>query len=270
MPQYLPQLGAFFCRMSHIAMLYGLLLAIGTMSLAWNFFAMVAYPIVSKNWGRRIGRQAIAQCYRIFWTMAECTGMLRIEASCLDALRNEGGLIIIANHPSMLDALLLVSRLPRSACIMRADLMENIFLGAGARLARYIRNDSALGMVKLAAQDLRKGGQLVVFPEGTRTVQQPLNAFQPGVTLISKLANAPIQTVFIDTNSPYLGKGWPLWRLPALPVIYQVTLGERFAATPDRAAQLRVLENYYRTHMGAHAPSADPTACQAPTTPTSF
>ena len=83
----------------------------------------------------------------------------------------------------MLDALLLVARLPRSACIMKADLMRNIFLSAGARLARYIRNDSARTMVRLAVEDLKNGGQLVIFPEGTRTVTPPLNAFRPGVTL---------------------------------------------------------------------------------------
>ena len=149
----------------------------------------------------------IARAYRFFWAAASASGMMRIDASCLDALRDERGLIFVANHPTMLDALLLVARLPRSACIMKADLMRNIFLGAGARLARYIRNDSARTMVRLAVDDLKNGGQLVIFPEGTRTVTPPLNAFRPGVTLIAKLAQAPIQTVFIDTDSPYLGQG---------------------------------------------------------------
>ena len=48
--------------------------------------------------------------------------------------------------------------------------MRNIFLGGGARLARYIRNDVGRGMVRDAVADLRDGNQLVLFPEGTRTV----------------------------------------------------------------------------------------------------
>ena len=88
---------------------------------------------------------------------------------------------------------MLVARLPRSACIMKASLMGNFFLGAGARLARYIRNDSALGMVRLAVEDLKAGGQLVLFPEGTRTTTAPINPFRPGVTLIAKKAGVPIQ-----------------------------------------------------------------------------
>ena len=68
-----------------------------------------------------------------------------------------------------------------------------------------------------------------MFPEGTRTVTRPLNRFRPGITLIAKLAQAPIQTVFIETDSPYLGKGWPIWRAPPLPIVFRVRLGQRFA-----------------------------------------
>jgi 1-acyl-sn-glycerol-3-phosphate acyltransferase len=74
---------------------------------------------------------------------------MRIDSSALDVLRDQpGGLIVAANHPTMLDALLVVARLPRGVCVMKAELMHNIFLGGGARLARYIRNDVGRGMVR--------------------------------------------------------------------------------------------------------------------------
>ncbi|MEW6707109.1 MAG: lysophospholipid acyltransferase family protein [Pseudomonadota bacterium] len=175
--------------------------------------------------------------------------MLRIDSEALDALRDERGLIVVGNHPSMLDALILVARLPRSACIMKAELMRNVFLGAGARLARYIRNDSARGMIRLAVQDLKAGGQLVIFPEGTRTTTNPVNPFRPGVTLIAKLAQVPIQTVFIDTDSPYLGKGWPIWKLPPLPIRFSVRLGRRFEPQADADALLAEMERYMAANV---------------------
>jgi len=119
---------------------------------------------------------------------------------------------------------------------MKAGLMRNPLLGPGARLARYIRNDSTLGMVRCAVEDLRQGGQLVVFPEGTRTTRHPLNPFHASFTLIARRAGAPIQAVFIDTDSPYLGKGWPLWRLPPLPIQFTVRLGGRYAPVADYTA----------------------------------
>jgi 1-acyl-sn-glycerol-3-phosphate acyltransferase len=244
--------------------LYLNLLVLGVISIAWNLVALLLHPLLPRAAGLRIGRAAIAHGYGLFWRIAAASGMLRIDSSALDVLRDEHRLIVVSNHPSMLDALILVARLPRSACIMKAELVHNVFLGAGARLARYIRNDSALGLVKRAVADLREGGQLVIFPEGTRTVTHPVNAFRPGVTLIAKLADAPIQTVFIDTESPYLGKGWPIWRLPPLPIVFRVRLGRRFAPARDANALLAELERYIgenvhpvplpATHAAAHDP----------------
>ena len=222
-----------------------LLLGLGLMSLAWNAIALVLDPLLPRAVGRRIGRSAIARAYHGFWTVAGSVGMLRMDASALDALADEPGLILVANHPSLLDALMLVSRLPRAACVMKASLMRNPLLGPGARLARYIRNDSASGMVRGAVADLRQGGQLVMFPEGTRTTLRPLNPMRPGFALIAKLADAPVQAVFIDTRSPYLGKGWPLWRLPPLPIEFSVRLGRRFAPSADPAALVREVESHF-------------------------
>lgn len=246
--------------------LYALLLLLGAISLVWNLVAMLLQPVLPARLARPLGRATIALAYRWFWGISSLFGMMRVDAECLDALRDERGVIFVANHPTMLDALLLVARLPRSACIMKADLMKNVFLGAGARLAHYIRNDSARTMVRLAVEDLRAGGQLVLFPEGTRTVEAPVNDFRPGVTLIAKLANAPIQTVFIDTDSPYLGKGWPLWKVPPLPIVFKLRLGQRFAPAQDCNALLSQLEQYFRHTMVQRATEAQP-ECQQQKTP---
>jgi 1-acyl-sn-glycerol-3-phosphate acyltransferase len=96
-----------------------------------------------------------------------------------------------------------------------------------------------------------------------------VNPFRPGVTLIAKLAQAPIQTVFIETDSPYLGKGWPLWRVPPLPLVFTLRLGQRFAPAQDSAALLQQVEHYFRHSMEARPPEAQP-ECQSLRVPTSF
>ena len=224
--------------------LQSLLLMLGLMSVLWNVIALVLYPLLPRASGQRIGRAGIAFGYRIFWSAARASGLLRMQANALRELADERGLVIVANHPSLLDALMLVAQLPRSFCVMKASLMHNPFLGPGALLARYIRNDCARTMVRQAVADLREGGQLVMFPEGTRTTGAALHPFQGGFALIAKRAQVPVQTVFIDTTSPYLGKGWPIWKLPPLPIEFSLRLGRRFEPGPDVDAWVKDIERY--------------------------
>ena len=225
------------------------LLVLGATSLAWNVAALMLYPLLPRATGLRLGRTMIAWGYRVFWFGARCSGMLRLDAAVLDSLKDEAGLIVVANHPSMLDALLVIARVPRGICIMRASLMRNPFLGAGARLARYIRNDPPRGMIRSCVTNLQQGGQLVLFPEGTRTLAPPINPFRPGITLIAHMAQVPIQTVIIESESPYLGKGWPIWRTPEFPVVIRVRLGERFEPEADHQGLLKRLEAYFADQL---------------------
>jgi 1-acyl-sn-glycerol-3-phosphate acyltransferase len=223
---------------------------LGAMSLVWCLLAPVLELLLPRAVGGRLGRSGVSFIYRCCWASAQRLGLMEVDSSALDVLRDEpGGLIVAANHPTMLDALVVVARLPRGVCVMKAELMRNIFLGSGARLAGYIRNDVGRGMVRDAVERLREGHQLVLFPEGTRTVAAPVNAFKPGITLISQLAQAPIQTVLIESFSPYLTKGWPLLKAPPVPVRIRLRLGRRFAADADHRALLRRIEAYFAEEL---------------------
>ena len=233
-------------------LLFALVIAqLGLVSLVWALVAPLLSLLLPRRTRERVGRSAISWIYRTGWATAERLGMMEVDSSALDPLRDEpGGLIVAANHPAMYDAMVVVARLPRGACIMKAELVRNVFLGGGARLAGYIRNDSGRGMVRDAVECLKEGGQLVMFPEGTRTVRPPINPFKPGMTLIAQLAQVPIQTVIIESDSPYLRKGWPLLRAPPAPVVIRVRLGRRFEPQADHRSLLRVVERYFAQELG--------------------
>ncbi len=230
---------------------YVLLFHLGMMSLTWNLVCAMLYPLLPRATGLVLGRAAISSVYRGFWSTTRWLGLMSIDSESLDALKDDGGLIIAANHPSMFDAMLVIARVPRGICIMRASLMRSLFIGPGARLARYIRNDPPRGMVRSCIENLKAGGQLVLFPEGTRTVRSPINEFRPGITLIAHLAEVPIQTVIIESQSPYLGKGWPIWRPPQFPVIVSARLGRRFQPEADYNGLLIRLESYFAAELAA-------------------
>lgn len=219
--------------------------------LAWLPFAMLLQPLLPQRWGQPLGRRMIMHGFRAYLGFLGLFCACRFDLSALDALRRAGPLVLVANHPSLLDAVMIVSRLPNAVCVMKAALMDNILLGAAARLARYIRNDAPLEMILRAREELRHGAQLVIFPEGSRTTDFPVDAFTPSAALIAARSAAPLQTAFIDFNSPYLGKAWPLFKKPDLPLRFAVRLGRRFDPPANVADFTRELEQYFRHELSA-------------------
>ncbi len=214
-----------------------------------SFSAACLSWVLPRPSGTRVGQWIIQTVFRVQLAYLRATGRFAFDLGALDALRADGGLVIAPNHPALLDVLLVASRLPRITCIMKAELWDSILLGGGARLARYIRNDSPRSLVKLAVEQIAYGNQLLVFPEGTRTVRSPVNRFKPGFALIAKRAGVPVQTVFIETNSPFLGKGWPWRRRPRFPIRYRVRLGRRFTVEGDVKAFSAMLEQYFEDEL---------------------
>ncbi len=221
----------------------------GICGVAVTLVSVVLHPLLPRATGVRFGKHMIAFLFRAFLRTLEVGRLARLDLSALDRLRDEPSLIIAPNHPSLLDAVLVISRVPQVGCIMKAAIWDNPVLGGGARLAGYIRNDNPMAMVRQATREVRRGQSLLVFPEGTRTRSYPVNHFKGGFALVATRAKAPVQTVFIECNSPFLGKSWPLFRKPMFPVTYRARLGKRFMVGDDVQRFLCDLEAYYRIEL---------------------
>ncbi|HUF21354.1 MAG TPA: lysophospholipid acyltransferase family protein [Burkholderiales bacterium] len=229
--------------------LYAALLYFAVLGVTCTLVSAVVYPLLPRETGRRVGRQTIGFVFRTYLALLQFSGVMKLDLSVLDALQAERSVVVAPNHPSLIDAVLVISRLPDIACIMKAEIWDSPILGGGARLARYIRNDSPSNMVRFAINELKHGQNLLVFPEGTRTRANPVNAFKGGFALIAKRAGAPIQTVFIETNSAFLSKGWPILKKPRMPLVYRLRLGRRFHVTGSVKAFVAGLERYYHHEM---------------------
>lgn len=219
-------------------------------SLAWSLIAGVLFRVLPARSGEALGQFMIMAGFRWVIGAMRATGVLRCDLRALDALRAERSLVIAANHPTMLDAVLMISRLPRVVCITKASLWDNPGLGGSVRLAGYLRNDAPLAMIRRAAAAVREGRQLMIFPEGSRTARPPLDPFSRSFVVMARAAGAPVQTVFIETAGSYLRKGWPMFRRPDLPLEYRIRLGERFTPEGDLSAFMARLEAYFRSELG--------------------
>ncbi|MGE5472134.1 MAG: lysophospholipid acyltransferase family protein [Bacteroidota bacterium] len=232
----------------YVAMALGLG-SLALLCLAWLPFALLLHLLLPQRIGQPLGRAVIAAGFRFYLGLLATVCACRFDLAELDRLRGEGPLILAANHPSLLDAVLIVSRLPNAVCVMKAALMDNILFGAAARLARYIRNHAPLEMILGAREELRAGAQLVIFPEGTRTTRFPIDPCTPTTGLIARRTGVPVQTLLIEFSTPYLGKAWPLFRRPMLPLRCRIRLGRRFPPPDNCAAFSHELEAYFRQEL---------------------
>jgi 1-acyl-sn-glycerol-3-phosphate acyltransferase len=232
---------------------------VGLLFLLWSLLAVVLYPLLPARVGRALGRLAIMTVFRLTLATLTLSGRFHFDLRELDALRKDKSLIIASNHPSLWDVVLIASRLPDVACIMKAEILGNIFLGGGARLARYISNAPPRKMVVQAVQDLQRGSHLLLFPEGTRTVRRPIGPLKASIGVIAHRAKAPVQTVLIETDSPFLSKEWPLFKKPRLPMHYRVRLGQRFQPPENSAALMEELSQYFSSQLAVPSPTC-PTA----------
>jgi 1-acyl-sn-glycerol-3-phosphate acyltransferase len=214
---------------------YGGLAFLAIEILVWTLLAVLLLSPLPRPQRRSATRQAMMWGLRLYAWLLTASGAFEMDLSALDPLAGGPPLILAPNHPSSVDAILLLSRHPDLVCILKPELMRNVFLAPAARLAGFIRGDSPRRMIREATEELRRGSSVLLFPEGTRTTRAPLNPLTGSAGVIARHAQVPIQLVIVETDSPYLGKGWPILKVPRLPIRYRVRLGRRLEPAEDAA-----------------------------------
>lgn len=181
---------------------------------------------------RRIfARKAIHLGFRVFVGWMRLFGVLRYEV--IDHWRlQRRGLLVLANHPTLIDVVFLISLIPDADCVVRSGLFHNAFIGAPARAADYISNDSGAGLVEDCIESLRAGNNLVMFPEGTRTRPGQPMCLQRGAANIAVRGARDITPVRIHCEPLMLPKGRPWWQVPARRPQFTIRVEEDIAIAP--------------------------------------
>lgn len=167
-----------------------------------------------------IRRLFVAWCA---WLHATRLIYVRFHGFTPDAL--SGPAVYIANHPGLLDATFILSRLPNAICIFKPAIMRNPVLGPAALMGGYASGDNGVDLIRDVAARVARGNSLLVFPEGTRTVPgATLNPLKPGFALIASRARVPVRTIIVRAPRDLVPKGWPWWRAPQFPCYVDITL----------------------------------------------
>lgn len=216
-------------RIDRLWRLGGTAFAFSFIFFGGGLLAATLLPVLALVPGNQRERvQAIIRLsFRFYLFTLQGLGVIRVEIEGRERLNTTGGRIIIANHPSLLDVVMLMALVPRAQCIVKHELWNSLLLGRLMRRAGYIRNDLAADeLVEACRAALDQGLSLIIFPEGTRTQPGSMPRFRRGFANLATLAGATIQLVVITCDPPTLVKGEPWWRIPARKPHFRLVVDE--------------------------------------------
>jgi 1-acyl-sn-glycerol-3-phosphate acyltransferase len=195
---------------------------------------------------QRIARvqRAVHLMFKGFIAMLTFAGVIKLSCKDYRQLAQAKGVIVIANHPTLVDVVALISLIPNAGCIVKQGLWRNPFLRGVVSCAGYIPNRGAQYLLIDCEQVLDNDTNLIIFPEGTRTLTGKLiNPFARGAANIALRTEAEILPVVLHTDVPGLTKQQPWYEIPRQTINMSVEIASRvsrhsYGATDSTDAKL--------------------------------
>ena len=159
------------------------------------------------------GQRVVHASFYFFIGLMHRIGIMTYEINGLEKL-NRPGQLIIANHPTLVDIVFLISRIPQANCIVKESLWRNPFMRGPILNAGYISNGDPEKMLAECVAWLQSGGTMIIFPEGTRSVPGQACRFHRGAAAIALQANKIVTPVTISCYPSTLTKAEPWYQIP--------------------------------------------------------
>lgn len=207
---------------------------IGKLSYAWRLFGtafsffvfgvgglilwFLVFPVLSLLPGSRAqkisrGQRVVHASFYFFIGLMHQIGIMSYEIKGLEKL-NRPGQLIIANHPTLVDIVFLISRITQANCIVKESLWRNPFMRGPILNAGYISNSDPEKMIAECVAWLQSGSTMIIFPEGTRSVPGQPCKFHRGAAAIALQANKIVTPVTISCYPSTLTKAEPWYQIP--------------------------------------------------------
>ncbi len=240
---------------------------VGAVILAVFVFPFIRlFTLRRKDFGV-VARAYVSHTFRVFLGFLNILHVSIRKVENEDDYRNIHSKIIIANHPSLLDFVYIMSLVPNSTCIVRGGLTKTPLRGVIKQA--YITNTTTFEDMCVECKKLTDMGcNVIIFPEGTRTPRHGKNNYKKGAARIALYCGCDVQPIFIGGSDKYgLGKHDPLWsynhvepylydfkKLPVISIDEYKDLSEPIAAKRLTDKMEQVLnsagDDYYANYSG--------------------
>ncbi|MFG6446709.1 lysophospholipid acyltransferase family protein [Roseateles sp. BYS180W] len=185
----------------------------------------------SQDLRRRWARMTVSLLFGGFIHLMVVLRLVTYEVHGRERL-NRAGLLILANHPTLIDVVFLIWLVRNADCIVKAALWRNPCTRGPLRAAGYICNDAGEALVASSTHSMDQGGNLIIFPEGTRSRPGEALRLQRGAAHIATRARRDVTPVRIHCAPLGLYKGQRWWQVAPRPLHFRICVEDDIPVEP--------------------------------------
>ncbi len=227
----------------------------GGLVLSQIWFRLLVFIYRDAYQCRNMARRSITASFGFLLKTARFVGVLDYHIEGADLLRSEQGCLIVANHPTLIDYVLIASVMPDMDCLVKAELLRNPFTQGVIRAADYLINSQGILLLAESKKRLEQGDSILIFPEGTRTQKGKPLQLQRGAANIAIRCRRDLRVIHICCSQDTLQKHGKWYQIPSQKPVFTVQVKQRIAAddfmvgTEDSAALAARHLNRYLTQV---------------------
>lgn len=214
----------YLWRLLATAVCFGLF-GLGGVLLRLLVFPLLALLPGTATQRRTRARAVVSLSFYWFVRFMYRSGALTYEVQGIERL-GQPGQMVIANHPSLIDVVVLIAFIRDANCVVKQSLWRNPCIRGPISATHYISNSGSMDMLEEAAGALREGQTLIVFPEGTRTTPGSFPEFHRGAAAIALRGARVVTPVSISVTPSTLTKAEPWYSIPSRRFHFRLQVGE--------------------------------------------
>lgn len=180
-------------------------------------------------------RAVVQAAFRLFIGWMRLLGLIDYEIRGVERLQRRG-LLILANHPTLIDVAFLIGLVPNASCVVKSTLASHPCTRGPVRATGYICNNPGVDLLHACMDTLAAGSNLIIFPEGTRSRPGQALKMQRGAAQIALRGGLDITPVRIHCEPLGLYKGQPWWAVARRRLRFTIEVGDDLPSAPILAA----------------------------------